>query len=89
MPKCVFKALTGHDCPGCGFQRALHALLHGDIAAAWRYNAFVFFAVPAGLFYVVVEAWRRRWPRFHEAVVSPLILTLILIAILAWWVARW
>ena len=30
--KCTFKLLTGYDCPGCGSQRALHAMLHGDIA---------------------------------------------------------
>lgn len=33
-PRCHFKALTGFDCPGCGFQRALHAALHGDFATA-------------------------------------------------------
>lgn len=28
---CPFKYLTGIDCPGCGFQRALLALLRGDL----------------------------------------------------------
>jgi hypothetical protein len=28
---CPFKYLTGIDCPGCGFQRSLLALLHGDV----------------------------------------------------------
>ena len=27
---CPFKYLTGIDCPGCGFQRSVIALLHGD-----------------------------------------------------------
>ncbi|WP_316835671.1 DUF2752 domain-containing protein [Pedobacter nutrimenti] len=27
---CPFKHLTGYDCPGCGFQRSLLALLKGD-----------------------------------------------------------
>lgn len=31
-PKCMFRVLTGYDCPGCGSQRALHALLHADMA---------------------------------------------------------
>lgn len=28
---CPFKKLTGFDCPGCGFQRSVIALLQGDI----------------------------------------------------------
>lgn len=39
LPKCPFKALTGLDCPGCGVTRMIHALLHGDVVAAWHFNA--------------------------------------------------
>lgn len=46
VPKCPFKLVTGLDCPGCGFQRALHALLHGKIAEAVRYNLFLLYAIP-------------------------------------------
>jgi hypothetical protein len=28
---CPFKYLTGIDCPGCGFQRSVLALLQGDL----------------------------------------------------------
>jgi hypothetical protein len=28
---CPFKKLTGIDCPGCGFQRSVIALLQGDL----------------------------------------------------------
>ncbi len=31
MLPCPFKKLTGIDCPGCGFQRSILALLQGDI----------------------------------------------------------
>ena len=46
MPKCIFKLLTGLDCPGCGFQRAVHALLHGHFMEALRYNLFFAVAIP-------------------------------------------
>lgn len=32
---CPFKYLTGLDCPGCGFQRSLIALLQGDITKSF------------------------------------------------------
>lgn len=88
MPRCFFRYVTGYECPGCGFQRVLHAGLHGDIAAAWGYNPFVFFAIPVGVFYIVVEAWRTRWPRLHARVNHPIVITAILLAVIAFWVVR-
>ena len=32
FPRCAFNALTGYYCPGCGSQRAIHSLLHFNIA---------------------------------------------------------
>jgi len=32
---CPFKALTGIDCPGCGFQRSFIALIQGDLSQSW------------------------------------------------------
>lgn len=87
-PRCLFRFLTGFDCPGCGSQRAFHALLHGHISAAWSYNPFVFFAVPAAAFYIVTESGRQKWPRFHARVVHPAVLTAVLVAIVGWWIGR-
>ena len=41
-PRCVFKASTGLDCPGCGLTRASHAVLHGRFADAWRLNPLLY-----------------------------------------------
>jgi hypothetical protein len=38
-PLCVFKALTGHDCPGCGLTRSFTYMGHLDIVAAFRMHA--------------------------------------------------
>jgi len=52
-PKCPFKLLTGLSCPGCGIQRAIHALLHGNLSDAISYNLYLVYAGPyAGLLIV-------------------------------------
>jgi hypothetical protein len=43
---CLFHQMTGLDCPGCGAQRALHQLLHGNVVAAIRLNAMFVFSLP-------------------------------------------
>lgn len=58
-PKCVVKAVTGYDCPGCGFQRAAHAVLHGRFMEAAHYNLFLLFALPY-LFLLVLSDWLLR-----------------------------
>lgn len=45
-PRCVFHWLTGLACPGCGSLRAVHNLLHGEFAAAFRFNPLVLVLVP-------------------------------------------
>jgi hypothetical protein len=46
FPPCLFHELTGLDCPGCGAQRALHQLLHGNVIAAIRLNAMFVLSLP-------------------------------------------
>ena len=66
FPRCAVHAATGLWCPGCGSQRSLHALLHGDVVGALGYNALVVLALPV-LVYAYV-AWAGRvfaragWP---------------------------
>lgn len=81
-PRCVFKMLTGWDCPGCGTQRAVHALLHGRVAQAWGYNAALFVLVPLAALY----AWnpRRLRPLLH----STAFMLAVAVGIVAWWVGR-
>lgn len=88
MPRCAFKHITSYDCPGCGVQRALHALLHGDIATAWHYNAFIFFAIPVAIFYSIAEILRHRYPRLHNNINRPVVLIIITLAIIIWWIGR-
>lgn len=54
FPMCPTQAIFGVDCPACGGLRAVHALAHGDVAAAVDHNVVVVIAVP-----VAVVLWVR------------------------------
>ena len=45
-PDCIFNKLTGLFCPGCGSQRAVSALLHGDILVAADFNILLLLSLP-------------------------------------------
>ncbi|KQC28542.1 DUF2752 domain-containing protein [Flagellimonas eckloniae] len=36
MLPCLNKRLFGIDCPGCGLQRSVHLLFHGEFLAAFK-----------------------------------------------------
>jgi hypothetical protein len=56
-PFCAFHRLTGLNCPGCGGLRALHQLLHGHVAAAFRFNALVVLGVPPAARFGARRLW--------------------------------
>ena len=55
---CIFKRLTGFNCPGCGLTRGLYLLLHWQIRAALGYNP----AVPFVILILVAEIIKTVMP---------------------------
>ena len=88
FPRCTFLTLTGLKCPGCGTQRAIHALLHGNFLEAVRFNAMMVASVPLLALYGYAEIVRKSKPRFYNKVNStPIILTIFVLVVL-WWILR-
>lgn len=88
MPQCLFKRLTGLSCPGCGSQRVLHALLHGDLAAAFRANALLVVSIPAIAWLAWLETRRLRRPELYMRVYSVATIVTVGVILLLWWVLR-
>lgn len=57
FPTCPFHALTGLFCPGCGSQRALSALLHGNLLEGLHDNFLAVVSLPllayAGIVFIL------------------------------------
>jgi len=46
FPKCLFRHLTGMQCPGCGSTRAFYQLLHLHPVAAFKLNPLMVLTLP-------------------------------------------
>lgn len=85
-PKCVFKSLTGWDCPGCGTQRAIHAMANGEISRAWSLNPMLFFAIPLVILYFISEYKGKG--RLYDILHNWLTAMTIALLIILWWIGR-
>ena len=45
---CVFRLITGLECPGCGVSRMCLSLMRLDFAGAWHANPAIMSLLPAG-----------------------------------------
>jgi Protein of unknown function (DUF2752) len=88
-PPCVFHALTGLHCPGCGATRCTYALVHGDLPQALAYNPLLVVALPFLAASLAASAyrlwtgrppWRRRLPGWS--------IYLIFAVVFTYWVLR-
>lgn len=87
FPPCMFRALTGWYCIGCGMTRAMHALVHGDILRALAMNPLgVIMLVLGPLMLLHARGWRPRALRPLMSVATSPILWLTLLP--AFWIGR-
>lgn len=88
FPKCPVRLLTGYPCPGCGSQRAIHAILHGDIKGAAEYNVLAVIFVPILLMMFFSSFFRERYPKLYSITHHKWVAYASLAAILLWWGIR-
>lgn len=90
FPKCPFHSLTGFDCPGCGSQRAIHALLNADIAAACNFNILLVASIPFLFIHFayravgIIQKRNLKWQVIYHPVAPRVIFAIVVI----FWIAR-
>lgn len=87
--ECPFHLLTGLDCPLCGLQRFLHAMLHMRMGDACHANAWLFVLMPYCLFLLLGEVFPKieEWKLYRLCNLNATMLCMLLLTI-AWGVAR-
>ncbi|MFN0035605.1 MAG: DUF2752 domain-containing protein [Saprospiraceae bacterium] len=90
FPKCPFLWLTGWKCPGCGSQRAVYQLFHGNVLEALRLNFLFVLAFPYVLFGLVLEytAWGQRQIAIRRSGYGYWATMVALVAVIAFGIAR-
>jgi Protein of unknown function (DUF2752) len=89
FPVCLFRFLTGYQCPGCGSTRAMHQLLHGHFVAAFELNPFFLVAIPFLLYALIrysVIVMRGGVPT-QNRLPAPYIYALFFV-VLSFWIFR-
>lgn len=88
--ECPFHSLTGYYCPGCGSQRAFHALLHGHFMQAAGYNLLAMISLPfmaySAIVFVSNTFWNKQW--VQQIFYKPWFAKSVLGVVLIFWLIR-
>jgi hypothetical protein len=87
FPRCPLLVLTGIKCPGCGSQRAVHHLLHLDVASAMRDNFLLVLSIP----YLVAGfalQWTRQQPDLLRRWYGYQAARVVFVVVMGFWVVR-
>jgi hypothetical protein len=90
FPACPFFNLTGLYCPGCGSQRAISALLHGDFRDAVDCNLMLVVSMPLLVYSAFVAVFNvfRTKPEVQKIFYSTVFVRLFLVAVVLFGVLR-
>ena len=87
---CPFKSITGYHCPGCGSQRAIHQLAHGNIIGAFGYNSLMVLSMPLLFYGFGIKIWNYLFAsqKRAELFYSPFFIYGYFGIVLIYWVVR-
>ena len=88
--QCPWHLLTNTQCPACGAQRALHALMLGEYSRALSYNYFFILSIPYA-FLAIIATWynyRHVFDKLHTFVYHRYTLRSYILLYFGWWIIR-
>lgn len=90
FPECPFHKFLHLDCPGCGAQRAIHSLLHGNIMKAANHNLLLVLSLPILIIHFVLYIVSLTTGKDHRLKIwqNPLVPKIILFIVICFWIFR-
>ena len=78
---CVFRKLTGYQCPGCGMTHAMIELFRFNIKGAWDYNALSITVFPVLCIYLLFRWIRENGDNDYDFRIWEYIFLVVLFAV--------
>ena len=88
MPQCIFYKVTGLQCMGCGSQRVIHSLMHGDIEGAFRANALLVISLPFIIYLLLLEIFRNRYAILYRKIHTRTTIIFVAGIMIGWFIFR-
>ncbi len=89
MLKCPLYSTTGVYCPGCGSQRALHHLLHGNLIKAAHNNILFLIGLLSAIYHYIIPSINKHFNKSFKSIFNKnKNLLFILILIILFWILR-
>lgn len=88
LPRCLFRWLSGYDCPACGAQRACMHLLHGEFRTALLCNPYLFVVAPYLLLLLISEWCCAPDARLRSLLTRRTVIVFFALLMFAWWIFR-
>lgn len=90
FPECPFHKYLHLDCPGCGSQRAIHSILHGDLIQASNYNFLLVLSLPLLILHFVLKVASYISDKDYNLKVwqNPITPKVIFVIVIVFWIAR-
>ena len=90
FPHCPFNTITGYYCPGCGSQRAISALLHGDVMQALHFNLLLVLSLPMVGYSAFIHTYNTfaKLQLQQSLFYSPLFVKFVFLVVLLFWIVR-
>lgn len=84
--KCIFKSLTGYDCPACGLQRAIVNLSQGNFVEAFWVNPYLALIFPYIALLLFSHILKRE--NLKKKITSMWVVIPLATITLSWWIIR-
>jgi hypothetical protein len=89
FPKCVFYQMTGLECPACGSQRAVHAILNGSFLEGFLYNPFIVISIPYGFGLVMIMLFKTPFTaKLRSKLLHHYAVYTYCVIFVGWWIIR-